>query len=1087
MMVTMSGPVNGPKKFAAGLSELQTCTNFKSTSASNSRRWNVYDVRAGDEEGSFKFDLVDAHILSESSNRCGDGMTPTTTINIFISDTSEYPHSHTFFGYTQDDAFVTPQISNSIKKLSDRKSCTVKDVVEFFLEELPRGCNAISINDHNEEDGLIGLEADAGGEDLDALSSSFDEDQFDEQSSQYMDLDFEPSSVPQLQIGRLCKDFTEARDAGYHPGIIRAGGEFYLSVSLPVIDLTAYIPPHALFAWDRHFLQPGQCLTLLISGFRGFYPVLGRDGSVIPDAAFASVALRFKLGLSSNYKPPLDQVRSAFRQYIHVTESEGGVADGSAQLFEERLQHEAAGPGAFRKMGLSDSLEDLLDKYLLRLIWLRRRIGLSWAAAEELLWQSEAALDDPENVFSRKEEMLSNADEAERKLSASYQLPADPMEAGSPDINIITTAFAFLIRRLALCARNCVICHKRFENEKYEALKPYVCSSNLCIFQYYALNFGPSLEYEVATNTETVDLLVSLAYVAAAEGALEEPFPCGMGLRVPVPQGSTVIVDDDGLCDFDALPVQEMRKTITTLLDRLPPIAAMKQFLLKNPTARLQDMDSQTPPAAWSLLKWCFASCTAHIQELKNREDLLGNIGDSYRQFRIMTGAPDKAAKFNAALEQESHITPSRHPTIFAFHGSPMKNWHSIIRHGLWYKHIANGRSHGNGVYFAADGSVSMSTYAAPNYSRWGGSNLKPNKCLVLAEIVNVPSRFVCRFPCYVVNNTDWIMCRYLLVDCGDHDFTQEAIYPKGPRGIFLEQDPQYEAKVQNVPIDIPKPSHHLDKILEECRQARLSVEYDQDDMSIFGAADEVQQSVMPASLSSPAMTADTVVTTDPPLKWFPDHGWTEKNVLDLLPPPIESSTVATMALQRELKVLHKELLKARKQNEIELLGWYIPSEFNTDNIYQWVVEMHSFDPELPVAKDMKERGVNSVVLEVRFPPSFPHSPPFFRVIRPRFLPFSQGGGGHITDGGSICMDLLTSDGWLPSYSVPAILLQIKLAISNITPRPARLHPQYWDRPYTAKEALNGYTRAAALHGWKVLNAAEIKTLVTSHQKEIMS
>lgn len=84
-------------------------------------------------------------------------------------------------------------------------------------------------------------------------------------------------------------------------------------------------------------------------------------------------------------------------------------------------------------------------------------------------------------------------------------------------------------------------------------------------------------------------------------------------------------------------------------------------------------------------------------------------------------------------------------------------------------------------------------------------------------------------------------------------------------------------------------------------------------------------------------------------------------------------------------------------------------------------------------------------------------------------------------------MDLLTSDGWLPSYSVPAILLQIKLAISNITPRPARLHPQYWDRPYTAKEALNGYTRAAALHGWKVLNAAEIKTLVTSHQKEIMS
>ncbi|KAI6033071.1 hypothetical protein F5J12DRAFT_887987 [Pisolithus orientalis] len=89
-----------------------------------------------------------------------------------------------------------------------------------------------------------------------------------------------------------------------------------------------------------------------------------------------------------------------------------------------------------------------------------------------------------------------------------------------------------------------------------------------------------------------MDLLVSLAYVAAAEGALEEPFPCGMGLHVPVPQGSTVIVDDNGLCNFDALPDQEMCKMIITLLERLPPIAAMKQFLLKNPTARSQDMDS---------------------------------------------------------------------------------------------------------------------------------------------------------------------------------------------------------------------------------------------------------------------------------------------------------------------------------------------------------------------------------------------------------------------------------------------------------------------------------------------------------------
>lgn len=46
---------------------------------------------------------------------------------------------------------------------------------------------------------------------------------------------------------------------------------------------------------------------------------------------------------------------------------------------------------------------------------------------------------------------------------------------------------------LQLCTRHCAVCHRKLRN-KYEALKPYVCDSRLCFFQYYALNLGPSLE-----------------------------------------------------------------------------------------------------------------------------------------------------------------------------------------------------------------------------------------------------------------------------------------------------------------------------------------------------------------------------------------------------------------------------------------------------------------------------------------------------------------------------------------------------------------------------------------------------------------
>ena len=52
-------------------------------------------------------------------------------------------------------------------------------------------------------------------------------------------------------------------------------------------------------------------------------------------------------------------------------------------------------------------------------------------------------------------------------------------------------------------------------------------------------------------------------------------------------------------------------------------------------------------------------------------------------------------------------------------------------------------------------------------------------------------------------------------------------------------------------------------------------------------------------------------------------------------------------------------------------------------------------------------------------------------------------------------MDLLVADGWLPSYNIAAVLLQIRMAISSTEPRPARL-AQNWQTPYGVQEALDG-------------------------------
>jgi hypothetical protein len=62
---------------------------------------------------------------------------------------------------------------------------------------------------------------------------------------------------------------------------------------------------------------------------------------------------------------------------------------------------------------------------------------------------------------------------------------------------------------------------------------------------------------------------------------------------------------------------------------------------------------------------------------------------------------------------------------------------------------------------------------------------------------------------------------------------------------------------------------------------------------------------------------------------------------------------------------------------------------------------------------DMKKAKREFVKMELTFPKDYPFSPPFIRVIEPRFKFHT----GHVTIGGSICHEILTRSGWTPTNS----------------------------------------------------------------------
>jgi len=505
--------------------------------------------------------------------------------------------------------------------------------------------------------------------------------------------------------------------------------------------------------------------------------------------------------------------------------------------------------------------------------------------------------------------------------------------------------------------------------------------------------------------------------------------------------------------NFDDLTDQQKRGAIVSQLDLLPSVIEIKDYLKRNRMATLATWTDSISPTASGILRWIIASNRACIiqvddpeQPEKQGEERLCGM-DGWMQFRFAMGAPDKERRFMNSVQTAKDRLKLNHPTIFAWHGSPLMNWHSIIREGLHFKAVSHGRAFGNGCYHSLDFNTSHG-YSGGSYrgisrgfyipNTWPSSELNVSCAMALNEIVNAPNEFVSCNPHLVVAQLDWIQTRYLFVQCG----TQAVPGGSSSTPMYVhDQDPSMTPTGQKGKIIIPlgaMPKSRRGKTVvrkgkDKKRQKAtgsvfdpIRVDGDEDDSaSIVTDVEDLniliadEDMFVSAQEPAPGVTAKgkepsflsglkSLVSkssskpskhSKPMTDFVP--GMLDYSTLPLLEPPAWSTPSASKRLQREFQTL----LRVQETNPLHELGWYTDAEqFN--NVYQWIVEFHSFEETLPLAKQMKQKRINSVVMEMRFGPDYPMSPPFVRVIRPRFLSFLQGGGGHVTAGGSICMEV---------------------------------------------------------------------------------
>jgi len=114
-----------------------------------------------------------------------------------------------------------------------------------------------------------------------------------------------------------------------------------------------------------------------------------------------------------------------------------------------------------------------------------------------------------------------------------------------------------------------------------------------------------------------------------------------------------------------------------------------------------------------------------------------------------------------------------------------------------------------------------------------------------------------------------------------------------------------------------------------------------------------------------------------------------------------------------EIKKYHKNHDKLKKQGLT-----IIP---NKEKLNEFIVEMFDFG-DCKISKSMKKFNIKSIKFHIIIPEQYPSRPPFVRVISPIF----KAGSGFVMGGGSLCVDVLTYEGWSCVYTIQTLMMAIK-------------------------------------------------------------
>eukprot|EP00924_Labyrinthula_sp_SR-Ha-C_P001231 snap_masked-scaffold_7-processed-gene-17.3-mRNA-1 protein AED:1.00 eAED:1.00 QI:0/-1/0/0/-1/1/1/0/1182 len=175
-------------------------------------------------------------------------------------------------------------------------------------------------------------------------------------------------------------------------------------------------------------------------------------------------------------------------------------------------------------------------------------------------------------------------------------------------------------------------------------------------------------------------------------------------------------------------------------------------------------------PLVFMLIKWVMESNPTHIRRLDKKDypkflpEVMNNsvpLQSSNIELLQVQSPQDKELTFQRLKK--------KHGAYWAFHGSNIRNWHSIIRNGLKVysgtRFMTDGATEGNGIYHSPESTVSLGYSGAyigyNNYIQSPGGKQK-----FAMAVIEVVSNDVTKWfgTYYVARTEDQVQLRYIIV-----------------------------------------------------------------------------------------------------------------------------------------------------------------------------------------------------------------------------------------------------------------------------------------------------------------------------------